>query len=110
MARRAAQRIAGDAGRYLAQGVLPDLIAFANANKVSFCSPGTSRRALPRSPSWSSARTSRAQGMPAKVRYDMSSVLKSIQRIFGVTPLLGHAADTSTNDLGDFFAPGFTSL
>ena len=42
----------------------------------------------------------------SKLRYDLSSVLKSIQRIFAVTPLLGHAADPSTNDLSDFFAPG----
>jgi len=37
----------------------------------------------------------------------MNSVLKSLQRIFAVTPLLGHAADSTTNDLCDFFASGY---
>lgn len=37
----------------------------------------------------------------------MSSVLKSLQQIFAVTPLLGHAADASTNNLSDLFVSGF---
>ncbi len=35
--------------------------------------------------------------------YDHSSTLKSLQEIFGVTPLLGAAADTGTSDLSDLF-------
>jgi phospholipase C len=36
--------------------------------------------------------------------YDHSSLLKSLQEIFAVTPLLRHAADASTSDLSDLFA------
>jgi hypothetical protein len=37
------------------------------------------------------------------IHYDHSSTLKTIQEIFGVTPLLGAAADPSTQDLSDLF-------
>jgi phospholipase C len=37
------------------------------------------------------------------IHYDHSSTLKTIQEIFGVTPLLGAAADPATQDLGDLF-------
>jgi hypothetical protein len=37
------------------------------------------------------------------IHYDHSSTLKTLQEIFGVTPLLGAAGDEGTNDLGDFF-------
>jgi hypothetical protein len=46
-------------------------------------------------------------GYRGTVPYNMSSVLKSLQQIFAVTPLLGHAADAATNDLADLFVPGF---
>jgi hypothetical protein len=36
-----------------------------------------------------------------------SSTLKSVQEIFGVTPLLRHAGDASTADYASFFAPGY---
>jgi len=38
--------------------------------------------------------------------YDHSSLVKTLQRIFGLTPLLGHAADAGVDDLGDLFLPG----
>jgi hypothetical protein len=37
------------------------------------------------------------------IHYDHSSMLKTFQEIFGVTPLLGGAANPNTNDLSDFF-------
>lgn len=37
------------------------------------------------------------------IHYDHSSTLKTIQEIFGVTPLLGAAADPATQDLSDLF-------
>jgi len=37
------------------------------------------------------------------IHYDHSSTLKTIQEIFGVTPLLGAAADPATRDLSDLF-------
>jgi phospholipase C len=37
--------------------------------------------------------------------YDHSSMLKTFQEIFGVTPLLGGAANATTNDLSNFFLP-----
>jgi hypothetical protein len=39
------------------------------------------------------------------IHYDHSSMLKTFQEIFGVTPLLGGAANSGTNDLSDFFLP-----
>ena len=39
------------------------------------------------------------------IQYDHSSMLKTFQEIFGVTPLLGGAANPDTNDLSDFFLP-----
>ena len=39
------------------------------------------------------------------IHYDHSSMLKTFQEIFGVTPLLGGAANSGTNDLSDFFMP-----
>jgi len=37
------------------------------------------------------------------IHYDHSSTLKTIEEIFGVSPLLGAAADEKTNDLSDLF-------
>jgi hypothetical protein len=34
---------------------------------------------------------------------DHSSTLKTLQEIFGLTPLLGAAADSATNNLSDLF-------
>jgi hypothetical protein len=39
-----------------------------------------------------------------QVPYDHSSMVKTIQNIFGLTPLLRHAADDSTSDLHDLFS------
>jgi phosphatidylinositol-3-phosphatase len=40
------------------------------------------------------------------IHYDHSSMVKTFQEIFGVTPLLGGAANSGTNDLSDFFLAG----
>ncbi len=45
-------------------------------------------------------------GYKGAVLYNMSSVLKSVQEIFQVTPLLSHAGDAATNDLSDLFVAG----
>ena len=37
------------------------------------------------------------------IHYDHSSTLKTIEEIFGVSPLLGAAANEKTNDLSDLF-------
>jgi hypothetical protein len=42
-------------------------------------------------------------GYKNNTKYDHSSLLKSIQEIFGSTPLLGHAADSGVSDLADLF-------
>jgi phosphatidylinositol-3-phosphatase len=42
-------------------------------------------------------------GYSNSIHYDHSSTLKTLQEIFGVTPLLGAAADPATNDLSDLF-------
>jgi hypothetical protein len=39
------------------------------------------------------------------IHYDHSSMMKTFQEIFGVTPLLGDTANPATNDLSDFFLP-----
>ena len=39
------------------------------------------------------------------IHYDHSSMLKTMQEIFGVAPLLGAAANPATNDLSDLFNP-----
>ena len=40
------------------------------------------------------------------IKYDHSSTLKTLEEIFGVTPLLGAAANASTTDLRDLFQSG----
>ena len=52
----------------------------------------------------------KSTGYASGVSLSLSSVTKSLQEIFRVgpaqgTPLLGHAADASTNDLADLFKP-----
>jgi len=42
-------------------------------------------------------------GYTNTLTYDHSSLLKSVQEIFGATPLLGHAKDATTKDLADLF-------
>lgn len=41
--------------------------------------------------------------------YTHSSWVKTVQEIFGLTPLVGHAADSGTWDLGAFFKSGTTT-
>ncbi len=43
-------------------------------------------------------------GYSNAVHYDHSSLLNTLQDIFGVRPLLRHAGDPTTNDLSDLFA------
>jgi hypothetical protein len=43
-------------------------------------------------------------GYSNSIPYTHSSTLKTMQEIFGVTPLLGGAADSATTDLSDLFA------
>ena len=43
-------------------------------------------------------------GYSNTIHYDHSSLCKTLQEIFGVGPLLRHAADAETNDLSDLFA------
>jgi len=45
----------------------------------------------------------KGKGYSNSIPYDHSSTLKTMQEIFGVTPLLGHAGDSTTSDLGDLF-------
>ncbi len=42
-------------------------------------------------------------GHASQTHYTHSSTLKTVQEILGVTPLLGHAADSGVNDLADMF-------
>ena len=42
-------------------------------------------------------------GFASSLAYDHSSMLKSLQRIFGLSPLLGAAAGRRVNDLADLF-------
>jgi phosphatidylinositol-3-phosphatase len=37
------------------------------------------------------------------IHYDHSSTVKTVEEIFSLKPLVGHAADPGTNDLGDLF-------
>ena len=41
-------------------------------------------------------------GYTNSIHYDHSSLLKTLEELFGVQPLLGAAADPATNDLSDF--------
>ena len=43
-------------------------------------------------------------GYQNTIHYTHSSTLKTIEEIFHVTPLLGDAATSTTNDLSDLFA------
>ena len=43
-------------------------------------------------------------GYSSSLHYDHSSLLKTMQEIFGVGPLLRHAGDPSVNDLSDLFS------
>jgi hypothetical protein len=40
------------------------------------------------------------------IEYSHASWVKTVEEIFGLSPLLGHAADSTTRDLGDFFPAG----
>lgn len=88
------------------KGFLPSLITYAKANRGVILLTWDETEGTTTQPFLIIGSGLKRSGYESKVRYDMSSVLKSIQRIFAVTPLLGHAADASTTDLSDFFATG----
>ena len=46
----------------------------------------------------------KGKGYQNTIHYDHSSTLRTFEEVFGVTPLLGHAADAGTSDLSDLFA------
>lgn len=46
----------------------------------------------------------KGKGYSNSIHYDHSSTLKTMEEIFGVTTLLGHAGDAGTNDLSDLFS------
>ncbi|MDP9149530.1 MAG: alkaline phosphatase family protein [Myxococcota bacterium] len=48
--------------------------------------------------------TTAKPGYSNSIHYDHSSLLKTVQEIFGVTPLLRHAGDPGVNDLRDLFS------
>ena len=90
---------------------LPAYIQYANANHgvilINWDEPegGNDSPFLVVGPNLKSA------GYKSTVTYSHSSVVKSLQRIFGVSPAegmpyLAHAGDPGVNDLGDFFQPG----
>jgi phospholipase C len=47
------------------------------------------------------------KGYGGPVAYSHSSTVKSVQEVFGLSPLLRGAADPTTNDLSDLFVSGF---
>mgnify|MGYP000081216525 CR=1 FL=1 len=85
---------------------LPALIAYANANKGVIFINWDEPEGDPTQP-FIAVGPHIKTGYRGTVAYNMSSVLKSLQQIFAVTPLLGHAADASTNNLSDLFVSGF---
>lgn len=105
----AQKRKAGDT--WLASNV-PALISYANAHQgvifITWDEPEGTNNApfLVVGPHLKSA------GYKSAVGYNHSSLVKSLQRIFQVSPAegvpyLAHAADAATNDFNDFFASGF---
>ncbi|HEU0113477.1 MAG TPA: alkaline phosphatase family protein [Thermomicrobiales bacterium] len=46
----------------------------------------------------------KGNGYTNKIEYSHASWVKTVEEAFGLTPLLGHAADPATRDLGDFFS------
>ncbi len=48
----------------------------------------------------------KGNGYTNSTEYSHASWVKTVEQIFGLSPLVGHAADASTADLGDFFTTG----
>lgn len=46
----------------------------------------------------------KGNGYQNSIHYDHGSTLKTMEEIFGVTPLLGHAGDSTTSNLSDLFS------
>ncbi len=95
------------AGDDFLRGLLPSLISYAAANKGLILLTWDEPEGALTQPFVVVAPHLKSAGYESRVRYDLSSVLKSVQQIFQVTPLLGHAADPSTTNLSDFFQAGF---
>jgi hypothetical protein len=85
---------------------LPPIIAYANANQGVIFITWDEAEGDPTQP-FVVVGPHVKSNYSGMVHYDMSSVLKSMQKIFEVTPLLGHAADPSVNELSDLFVSGF---
>jgi hypothetical protein len=48
----------------------------------------------------------KGRGYTNTIEYSHASWVKTVEAIFGLSPLLGHAADPATADLGDLFHGG----
>jgi phosphatidylinositol-3-phosphatase len=48
----------------------------------------------------------KGNGYTNTIAYSHASWVKTVEELYGLTPLLGHAADPETRDLGDFFSDG----
>jgi hypothetical protein len=81
---------------------LPAMITYANANHgVIFIAWDESEGAAAQP--FVAVGPTIKHGYTSSVAFDHSSLLKTVQEILGVTPLLGHAADAATHDLSDMF-------
>jgi hypothetical protein len=81
---------------------LPAMITYANANHGVIFIAWDESEGAPAQPFLAVGPTIK-HGHAGSVAYDHSSLLKTVQEIVGVTPLLGHAADAATHDLSDLF-------
>jgi phosphatidylinositol-3-phosphatase len=48
----------------------------------------------------------KGNGYTNSIAYSHASWVKTVEQIFGLSPLVGHAGDATTNDLGDLFGAG----
>jgi phosphatidylinositol-3-phosphatase len=48
----------------------------------------------------------KGNGYTNTLAYNHASWVKTVEELFGLSPLVGHAADPETRDLGDFFSDG----
>jgi phospholipase C len=83
-------------------GNLPAMITYANAHHGVIFIAWDESEGAPAQPFLAVGPTIK-QGYVSSTAFDHSSLLKTVQEILGVTPLLGHAADAGTHDLADLF-------